>query len=68
MIPPVILRAIHAWRSWRLARKRDRLMPELRDLEIRRAKCRDKHTKGARAIEAEMRRIVTERLRREVAR
>lgn len=48
-------RALWEWRVWRMRKQRERDMPELRDIRMRREACRKQHRRGIAAVEREAR-------------
>lgn len=65
-LPALYRKAITAWVLWRARRRVHGVIPALAALDQRRAVLSRRHVAGAKAIDAERTRLVTERLRMEV--
>lgn len=67
-VPAYVRRAITAWVLWRAHRSIRKAVPALGALDIARAEKARRHRSGAREIDMQRRRLVTERLRMEMGR
>lgn len=61
-----IWHAVNAWLLWRAHRRLRKAVPGLVALDTERSRLARQHRSGARAIDIERQRLVTERLRAEV--
>ncbi len=68
MMHTIIRRTVNAWVAWRARISLRRAVPALVALDTREAILRSQHRSGAKAAALERKRLVTERLRMELAR
>ena len=68
IVPAYVRRAFQAWAAWRARQRLYTAVPHLRELDRRQAEDRRRHKAGSRAIAAEKRRVMTERLQIESGR
>ena len=66
MIAPYIRRTLNAWFARRARRALRKAVPQLAALDMRRTEIARAHRAGAKRIDAERKRLVTERLRHEL--